>query len=120
GLVWTQSRVRTNLTSKKKDLKEQGTTVYQEQDFRYEFSLKPSYVIANVRTGSPGDLAGALVGDELIRINGKKVENMELKQIISKFQHKQGDQLSLLVRRGDQEVALHFELIDPIPYVSDK
>ncbi|MGO3164492.1 MAG: PDZ domain-containing protein [Sphingobacteriaceae bacterium] len=120
GLVWTQSRVRTNLASAKDDLREQGTTVFQEQNFRYEFLLKPIYIIANVREGSPGGLAGAQVGDELLRINGKRVENMKLKQILHTLQHKQGDRLSLLIRRDDQQVMLHFKLMDPIPFVPDE
>ena len=120
GLVWTQSRVRTNLASAKDDLREQGTTVFQEQNFRYEFLLKPTYIIANVREGSPGGLAGAQVGDELLRINGKRVENMKLKQILHTLQHKQGDRLNLLIRRDDQQVMLHFKLMDPIPFVPDE
>lgn len=120
GLEWTQNRVRANIPARKDNPNQRGVTVFQEQNFRYKFSLKPVYIIGNVRKGSPGDLAGVRRGDELLRINGKRVQNMKLQQIVGRLQHREGDWMRILVRRGEQEMRFEFRLIDPIPFVASR
>lgn len=116
GLEWKKSRVRATLASRSEQADGQGITVFQDEAFRYEFSLKPVYIIGHVRKGSPGDLAGARPGDELLRIDGKRVQNMKLQQIIGRLHRRRGDLMKMLIRRGEEELQLKFKLVDPIPF----
>jgi C-terminal processing protease CtpA/Prc len=115
GLEWTQRRIPTNI-GKRQDGASGGISVYSQEEFKYEFSLRPIYKVGNVREGSPADLAGVQVDDEILKINGSSAQNMKLKQIIGKFLHKEGDIIRLVLKRGVEEVKAEFKLIDPIPY----
>jgi hypothetical protein len=118
GLEWTQRRIPTNI-GKRQDGASGGISVYSQEEFKYEFSLRPIYKVGNVREGSPADLAGVQVDDEILKINGSSAQNMKLKQIIGKFLHKEGDIIRLVLKRGVEEVKAEFKLIDPIPYKKD-
>lgn len=118
GLVWTQQRIPTSLSRTHKGREDAlgGTTVYNQQEFTYEFSLKPIYKISNIRQGSSAGKSGLQVDDELIAINGRRVQNLKMKQIMDILQHNEGEELKVTVQRGEQQ--LHFTVLleDPIPY----
>lgn len=116
GMVWTQRRVPTNINSSSTDNNEPGFKVNISQSFQYEFRLLPIYVISNIRKDSPADLAGLLKDDVLLKIDGKKVEDMKLKEVMGRFQEKDGKPIHLLVRRADKEMSFRFVLKDPIPF----
>ncbi len=69
----------------------------------------PYYVISDVREGSPADRAGVEEGDVLQRINGQRVENFSLNDVMHYFHKKEGPRLSLEVQRNDTTTA-EFEL----------
>ena len=114
GLIWTQSRVAAALGQRNET--NEGISVYQHQEFKYEFQLKPSYVVNNVRKDSPADIAGVLKDDILVRINGKSTSDMKIQDIVGKFQEKEGEEIRLLVRREGKEITFRFILKDPIPF----
>jgi len=119
GLVWIKSQVPTKLRHKDKEDNMGGTTVYTQEQLKYEFSLKPIYIISNVRKGSPADKSGLLQDDELVKINGKKVGDLKLNQIMEKLQSKDGKQIRITIRREEKEMNFAFQLEDPIPYKKD-
>lgn len=116
GLEWTKRRLTTNIGKRDSENPNSGINVYNYEEFKYEFILRPIYKIASVREGSPADLAGVKVDDELLKVNGSSAQSMKLKQIIGKLMHKEGEEIRLVLLRGTEEVKAHFILEDPIPF----
>lgn len=116
GLEWTKRRITTNIGKRDSENPNSGINVYNYEEFKYEFTLRPIYKIASVREGSPADLAGIKVDDELLKINGSNAQSMKLKQIIGKLMHKDGEEIRLVLLRGTEEVKAQFILKDPIPF----
>lgn len=82
--------------------------------FSYEFVLKPTYVIANVRKGSPGYLAGLQKGDILLEINNKSVQEKSYGAIVEYFYTKKNKIIELRVMRNEEEKLFKFKLIDEL------
>ena len=80
----------------------------------YYFALKPSYVIANVRKGSPGDLGGLKEGDVLLEIDGIPVHEKSYADIIEHFYEKKNKNVDLLIERNDEELLFEFQLVDEL------
>tara|TARA_R110002073_G_scaffold14998_1_gene60100 strand:- start:20228 stop:21628 length:1401 start_codon:yes stop_codon:yes gene_type:complete len=78
--------------------------------FSYVYSLKPSYVIAVLREGSPAHRAGLKEGDILLKLNGKSTYNYKLEEIIHIFSTKPGKQIRLLIERDGVPLLFRFEL----------
>lgn len=74
------------------------------------FSLVPKYVVAEVREGSPADLAGVQKGDEVISINGRPCYQYKLYKLIEMFSTDEGKRISLEVRRGGYINKFRFNL----------
>lgn len=66
--------------------------------------------ISKVEPNSPGDLAGFKEGDQLISINNKNFKEETLANIYKMFQVKEGRQITLLVKRGNQAFFNSFTL----------
>lgn len=116
GMIWSKSRVPTNLNIKDKEDNTPGIRVSMGESFRYEFKLLPIYIIANIREDSPAEKAGLLKGDELVRIDGRKAEFMKLQEIVGKFQEKNGKELRIVIKRNGELKSFEFLLKDPIPF----
>lgn len=117
GLEWTQRRVPTNIGRRDPDNPNSpGVSVYSQEEYKYEFSLRPIYRVASVREGSPADLAGVRIDDEILKVNGSNAQNLKLKQIVGKFLHKEGDDIRLVLQRGLEQIKVQFILKDPIPF----
>lgn len=70
--------------------------------------------IADVRTRSPAEAAGLEPGDEVLKVAGVSVRrHQEIKQVLGSFDA--GEEVSILVRRGDLEVEVPVTLTDEIP-----
>ena len=80
----------------------------------YHFALKPSYIIANVRKGSPGDLGGLKKGDVLLEIDDIAVHHKSYGDIIEHFYKKKNRRVDLLVERDGEEMYFKFHLIDEL------
>lgn len=120
GMIWTQEVVAADVPkSEQRGLNppNQGVTINLTNDrFQYKFVLKPSYVVAGIRKGSPAALAGVQKGDVLMKVNGTYVSNLTLAKILGKLRTKPGDEVRLLLQRKGEEFHVRFRLIDPIPY----
>jgi hypothetical protein len=82
--------------------------------FNYNFVLKPSYVIANVRKGSPGDLEGLKAGDILMEIDHISVQEKTYGDIVEHFYTKKNKVVVLLIMRSEVEMLFKFQLIDEL------
>lgn len=120
GMTWTRELVQmTRPKSMGSQVlgEELGVTIdLTDHIFHHRFTLKPIYIIDEVRQGSPAARAGVQPGDTLIRINGARTNNLTLSRILSKLQTKPYDQVRLILRRSNEDIRVHFRLEDPIPY----
>ncbi len=66
----------------------------------YNFYLAPRFVVSEIRKGSPADLVGIKVGDEIVSVNGKVTHDYELHEIIGLFASKAGRKISLKINRN--------------------
>lgn len=80
----------------------------------YSFALKPSYIIANVRKGSPGDLGGLKEGDVILEIDNIPVYRKTYGDIIDHFYRKKNKKVDLLIERDGKEMKFGFQLIDEL------
>ncbi|MBN2662115.1 MAG: PDZ domain-containing protein [Bacteroidales bacterium] len=63
------------------------------------FGLK-IYTIFNVHENSPADKAGILVGDQILKINGRSTANLELNDILLILHNKEGKKIKLKLSRN--------------------
>lgn len=73
-----------------------------------------TYQITNIRTGSPGDIAGLQVGDQIIAVNGTMVFNLDLNHVNGFFNSKAGKRVSVDVERDGKRLKFDFRLVDQI------
>lgn len=76
--------------------------------------VKGSVAIVDVAAGSPAEQAGLQVDDRIVAVNGKPVDTLEA--VTEETQAHLGEQVTLTIRRGDQE--LEVQLVprkDPPP-----
>jgi PDZ domain/Aspartyl protease len=76
----------------------------------FTFFLAPKFVVAEVRKGSPAHLAGVLIGDELLSINGKQFYEYKLQEINELFSSKSGRKIVLWINRNGVKFKKRFVL----------
>jgi hypothetical protein len=69
-----------------------------------------TYIIDHIEKGSPADLAGVLEGDEIISINGQMANGLRLSEIYKLLQKKEGKEINLFLKRGNEFVFTSFQL----------
>ncbi len=85
---------------------------YPEVIYTYALSYKPSYRISYVRKGSPADLAGLRKDDIVTEINGKRVFDKNLQQIIFELSGGKSAKIKIRVKRDNQYLKFKFVLKD--------
>ena len=81
-------------------------------DTQYKLILKPSFTIVELRKESPAEIAGLLIGDIVLSINGKSTYNYKLQQIMRIFYDKVGKRIKLKVERNGKILTFDFKLED--------
>ena len=69
-------------------------------DYKYEYKLKPIYVITYVRAGSPAEQAGLIYGDVLLKVNGKPSYKYSLQELWQRFFYQNKKSIKLLIDRN--------------------
>lgn len=116
GMIWTEQRVQiANKKSTENSFEEKPVYVAQNQ-FQYQFVLKPSYSVAGSRSESAAYKAGVRKGDVLVRINNSKTSEMTLQNINDIFKSEEGKMIKLEILRNNLPQIINFRLEDPIPY----
>lgn len=91
-----------------------GMTVEGARSFSvtesYKFVLKPAYKIVELRKDSPSDLAGILVGDIVLKINGKETHHLKMEEINETLRAKVGTVIKLRVERNGRVLDFTFRL----------
>jgi hypothetical protein len=88
-----------------------GINVFSAQ-LKFQFVMKPKYIIANVRKNSTAEIAGLQKGDVIIEINNKKAYHLSLEKIISYLKDDAGEEIKLVIERNGKEMTFKFILED--------
>ena len=76
----------------------------------FRFSLVPRYVVVDVREGSPSQIAGVQVDDEILSINGRPNYSYKLYELIDLFSGEEGKKITMEVKRGEDNIRVKFYL----------
>ena len=85
-----------------------GIKIYLLQLYRLRF--RPIIEIANLRENSPAALAGLKEGDVITSVNGKRVGDIDLQEIMHQFQKKPGAKIKLGILRAGVRLNYKFVL----------
>ncbi|WP_026811358.1 aspartyl protease family protein [Arenibacter latericius] len=73
-------------------------------------SVVPEIIVSGIRVGSPGQEAGLREGDIILAVNGKKIHNYELQQILKMLNEKEGKKVKVHVGRLGTDVIVSYVL----------
>ena len=96
-----------------------STTINFSSEVNYLIELHATFVINQVRPNSPAESAGLLVGDRIVKINGRRVGKLKLQDIKNKLQAGQDKLIRIQVERLDKILNLVFRLVDPLSIVEN-
>lgn len=120
GMKWSESLVKLEIETPYNGNEfhgDLGTNVYNAPTrFQYQLQLKPSYSIAGIRKGSPGELAGLQKGDVLIAIKGIQVSRLSLENIYHILSSKEDRHIKIVVERNGEQLIKTIQLKDPFPF----
>ncbi len=88
---------------------DEGTRVYKST-LQIVYSLEPSYEIAEIRPNSPAEESGLMIGDEIVRLNGRPVYRYNLEKILQIFSSKEGRRIKLSILRSGVPMEIEFRL----------
>ncbi|RNC92780.1 MAG: PDZ domain-containing protein [Allomuricauda sp.] len=77
---------------------------------RTRLSLVPEIIVSGIRAGSPAQEAGLKAGDVILAVNGKKVHNYKLQEILKMLNEKEGKKVRVLIERYDRNLTFNFVL----------
>ena len=77
---------------------------------RTRLSLVPEIIVSGIRAGSPAQEAGLREGDVILAVNGKKVHNYKLQEILKMLNEKEGKKVRVLIERYDRNLTFNFIL----------
>ena len=108
GLQWVQETValQTQAISENNTFDSSGN----KSDFKYKFSLKPIYIISNVRQHSAAEQCGLQKGDAIKKINGSPAYHYSLAEISDLLKSEEGKWISLVILRNSVEMKFKFQL----------
>lgn len=76
----------------------------------FKFTLKPAFKIVELRSDSPSERAGLMLGDMILAINNKAVHNLKLQQVNSYFRAPEGKIIKLKIERDGVIMNFQFKL----------
>ncbi|NKI28047.1 PDZ domain-containing protein [Arenibacter sp. 6A1] len=98
-----------------------GVVINDEESFgdvqilfegKTRLSLVPEIVVSGIRAGSPAQEAGLKEGDIILSVNGKKIYDYKLQEIIKMLNDKQGKRVKVLIERYNKDMLFSFVLKD--------
>ena len=78
----------------------------------YKYSLKPAFIIVELRKDSPAAKAGLMMGDLILSVNGKECHNLELQEVNEYFRAEVGKLIRLKIDRNSTIKMFNFRLED--------
>jgi len=80
----------------------------------YTYRFRPSFRISHVLLNSPGDKAGLKVNDVILSINGIRVHELSLRELLGKFQDGNQRKIRMKIERGGETMKFQFKLVRKI------
>ena len=78
-----------------------GFTVYVQVDGSYAKPVLKSVHVQEIEPGSPADVGGLKVDDEIVQVEGKALAGANAREVAAMVQVPPGERLRLVVRRRD-------------------
>ena len=75
-------------------------------------SLVPEIVVSGIRAGSPAEDAGLQKGDVILAVNGKRVHEYKLQEILQMLNEREGKRIRVLIERYNSDIQVTFVLKD--------
>lgn len=73
-------------------------------------SLVPEIVVSGIRAGSPAAEAGLQEGDVILAVNGKRIHNYKLQEVLKMINEKEGKRIKVLIERYNRDLLFSFVL----------
>lgn len=107
GMQWVQETVPLNTVVVGNTYNSNGE---KTTDFKYKFSLKPVYTIANIRKNSIAESSGLQKGDIVVSINNSPAYKYTLQEINEILKSEEGKWLQFVIERGSMQLKFKFQL----------
>lgn len=109
GLQWVEEAVRKEGRIGQVNVDE---FIFEDSSKRYNYNyeLKPIFQIYAIRKNSPGEKAGLLVGDKILKINNKLASQLSIQSITDLFQSEEGKWITMIVDRAGIRFTVKFQL----------
>lgn len=75
-------------------------------------SLVPEIIVSGIRAGSPAAEAGLKEGDVVLAVNGKRIHDYKLQEILQMLNERKGKRVRVLIQRYDRDILYSFVLKD--------
>ncbi|MEX0287537.1 MAG: PDZ domain-containing protein, partial [Flavobacteriaceae bacterium] len=79
---------------------------------RTRLSLVPEIIVSGIRAGSPAAEAGLKEGDVILAVNGKRIHQYKLQEVMKMMNEKEGKRVRLLIERYNKDLLFSFVLKD--------
>ncbi len=77
---------------------------------RTRVSLVPEIIVSGIRAGSPAAEAGLKEGDVILAVNGRRVHEFKLQEIMKMINEREGKKIRLLIERYNKDLLFSFVL----------
>lgn len=104
-MVQEKTELKTTMVSK-----EDNVIDYRRASVKYDFVLKPIYIISSVRPNSPGEQAGLKKDDKLIKVNGMEAYHYKLDGLNQLMRSEDGKWITIEVERKGEIFKVKFQL----------
>ena len=108
GVQWVKDDLERDPSTK--NLINVNDIVFDNSNLRYKFTLKPIFEIATIRQDSPAEKAGLLVGDIVLKIDGRNISNFSKQRIDQLLQAEDGKSISIEIERKGVKKKVEFQL----------
>lgn len=108
GVQWVRDEL--NRDSSSKNALNVNDIVFDKSNLRYKFTLKPIFEIATIRKDSPAEKAGLLVGDTVLKIDGKNISNLSKQRVDQMLQAEDGKYITIEIERKGVKKKVAFQL----------
>ncbi|MEM6543158.1 MAG: aspartyl protease family protein [Bacteroidota bacterium] len=75
-------------------------------------SLVPEIVVSGIRAGSPAAEAGLKEGDVILAVNGKRIHDYKLQEVLQMLNQREGKRVRVLIERYNRDLLFSFVLKD--------
>lgn len=115
GLQWIAQEQRLDARLTYGDITFKESSSINKEKIKYQFELKPIYVVTAVRPDSPGALAGIQKGDIVLTIDKKECSSLSLDQINAFFKQYDGKTVEIELEHMGKPYKVTLVLKDLLP-----